>query len=591
MSCANAQKMGVESCLNNPKVCDIYNFGDADLRRAIDNNRHLHEYLHNAPVGTLYVEKLSGDLDKHIGALWSQIHSIIYSVGESVFIHVKSRGSNERRLYSPVEPMLPPEKSKKIMKAVEAAMAASIDERWDYRTLDEKAQLLKKLLRRVIKVSNKGVKFGSFIVSGDKLIMHKDTFKAVEYILLRDKVGIGPIEPIVRDNYVEDISVPGAGPVFVEHKIFESCETTVTFDAESLKAYVEMIGERIGRPVSQRRPIIDGALPDGSRINIVYSEDVSLKGPNLTIRKFTPIPMSIVQLCKANTLDYKMAAYLWLLFDSNMNVWFCGETASGKTTLLKAVTAFIPFYYKIVSIEDTPEVVVPHANWVREVTREGGESSKIDLFELLRAALRQRPNYIIVGEIRGREGNVAFQAMQTGHGTIATFHAGSVEKLIQRLISPPIEIPKTYIDSLNAITIQSAVRHPKTGKLVRRVLGIYEILGYDTFEKRFNYIEVFAWDPVTDTFSFKGVGSSALLEERIAAMRGIPRNQIKKIYEELEDRAEILRLAGEAGITGYYEVFELIKRSKLIGAKEFLKMLKSGEFDLNQIQSSLGVVA
>jgi flagellar protein FlaI len=310
----------------------------------------------------------------------------------------------------------------------------------------------------------------------------------------------------------------------------------------------------------------------------VFGKDISQKGSNFTIRKFSEIPISIIQLCQWNTMSFLEAAYLWMLLENGLSVWVCGETASGKTTTLKAITTFIDPNAKIISIEDTPEVVVPHENWTREVTRETEDkSASVQMYDLLKAALRQRPNYIIVGEIRGIEGAVAFQAMQTGHPVLATFHAASVEKLIQRLTGSPIEIPKTYIDNLNAVIIQSAVRLPQTGRLERRVLSINEIVGYDPLDEQFHFIEIFSWEPSSDTHEFRGEGMSHLLENKIARMRGIPQRQMKKIYEELFMREEILRQMSKLGIVNYYDVWRVIKKIRIIGLETALKKLRRGE--------------
>ncbi len=538
------------------------------------DNIHLFKYYHTVDRIPVFQEQLSrGESEAY--------PSVVYPIGDPLFIHILSRGGKERRLYIPIEPEPPKKNPFKLSEEMERRLAILLGDRFDYTTLEEKKAKLLALLKKIVVTSNKLTQ-GTYIIGDDKIYVSQDVWIYLEYIVVRDMAGMGKLEPMIRDPYIEDISVPGAGNVFLEHKVFEACESSVKFELAELKDYAERVSQIIGRPVSLKRPIVDGSLPDGSRINIVYAGDISLRGPNLTIRRFSSTPLSIVELCRHNTLDYRMAAYLWMLFDNNMNVWFCGETASGKTTLLNACLAFIPFNNKIVSIEDTPEVVTPHSNWVRECTREGGEGNAVSLFDLLRAALRQRPNYIIVGEIRGKEGNVAFQAMQTGHGVIATFHAGSVEKLIQRLTGQPIEIPKTYVDNLNAVTIQSAVRHPKTGKLVRRVLGIYELLGYDPVTDRFQFIEIFGWDPVTDTFNFRGVGSSQLLEEKIATRKGIPRKELRKIYDELEKRAEILRIADYAGIRNYYQLFELFKEVRLLGPDEVLNRLRTGQIPIRK---------
>ncbi|MEM4537112.1 MAG: type II/IV secretion system ATPase subunit, partial [Nitrososphaerota archaeon] len=385
--------------------------------------------------------------------------------------------------------------------------------------------------------------------------------------------------PFIRDEYIEDVSCDGVGPIFVEHKIFGSCQSNIVFrDEYELDNFVRKLSERTGRPVTFRNPIVDASLPDGSRINIVFGKDISMKGTNFTIRKFSDKPISIIQIIKYGGISALGAAYLWILLENNMSIWFCGETASGKTTLLRAVCVFINPHYKIISIEDTPEIIVPHDNWVREVTRQSESgSSSIELFDLLKAALRQRPNYIIVGEVRGKEASVAFQAMQTGAPVLATFHAGSVEKLIQRLSGSPIEIPKTYIDILNAVVVQSAVRIPSTGKVERRVLSINEIVGYDPEDNRFDYIELFSWQPSTDLHEFRGEGSSHLLENKIAVMKGIGRRDLKKIYVDLEMRAELLSTLARLNILDYFHIWRVIKYTYNRSVEETLERISLGE--------------
>ena len=326
------------------------------------------------------------------------------------------------------------------------------------------------------------------------------------------------------------------------------------------------LSERIGKPATFRQPIIDATLPDGSRINMVFGQDVSRRGSNFTIRKFSETPLSIVELVEFGGLSYEMAAYLSLAMHHGQNIFVSGETASGKTTLMNALTTFIPAASKIVSIEDTPELQVPHPNWIRGVIRAstGDSGSSVDMFDLLRAALRQRPDEIIIGEIRGAEGAVAFQAMQTGHACMATFHADSVEKLIQRLTGNPILIPKTYIDNLNLVAIQSMVRLPN-GKPGRRLISLNEIVGYDSASDSFSYVEVFKWDAAKDTFEFPGYMNSYMLEEVIAMKRGLPPSRKREIYDELTRRTNLLRRLKEQGITGFYEIYQVLAQANKEG--------------------------
>jgi flagellar protein FlaI len=380
---------------------------------------------------------------------------------------------------------------------------------------------------------------------------------------------LGILEPLIRDPYIEDISCSGVGNVFVEHKVFKGLKTSVNFENHAeLDGFVLKLSEKIKMPVTLRSPIVDAVLPDGSRINIVYGEDVSKQGSNFTIRKFAETPLSVLELIEFGSLDYMMAAYLSLVLGEGLNVFVSGETASGKTTLMNAVTVFVPPDAKIVSIEDTPELQVPHKNWVREVSKMsagGEEGANVTMFDLLKAALRQRPNLIVIGEIRGEEGAIAFQAMQTGHACMATFHAASVEKLIQRLTGHPISVPKTYVDNLNVVVIQSAVKLPN-GKNGRRALSIAEIIGYDPVSNSFAFVEVFRWDPVTDKFDFVGHMNSYALEQIIAVKRGIPPDQKNRIYTEVERRARILeKLHKERGIRDFYELLRVLSKAQKEG--------------------------
>ncbi len=551
-----------------------------DYQDALSKNPHLRDYIERVKVEfenePIYLSQLSRDLR------YLKNPNIIYPVGDPIFIHIYSVEGEERFIYNPIEPSIP-EELNELKRIVEDGLALVIDESYDYETPEEQRKLLYQAIDKIIKIDESIKDISEYKVEYTRdeipiVRINRYGYEAIKYTLDKEKVGLGIIEPLIRDPYIEDISCSGIGPIFVEHKVFKSCKTTLRFDnEEELDEYIIKLSERIGKPVSYRKPIVDAALPDGSRINIVFGTDVSIRGSNFTIRKFSSKPLSIVQICLWNTMDFLEAAYLWMLLENSMSVWVCGETASGKTTTLKAMSVFINPNAKIVSIEDTPEVVVPHENWTREVTRVSEDkTSSVEMYDLLKAALRQRPNYIIVGEIRGVEGAVAFQAMQTGHPVLATFHAATVEKLIQRLTGSPINIPKTYIDNLNAVIIQSAVRLPQTGMLERRVLSINEIVGYDPIENRFNYIELFSWDPTTDTHIFRGEGMSYLLEEKIATMKGLSEREKRKIYDELFLRRDILKLMGEMKIVDYDDVWRIIKKINRIGLEEGYKLLKRG---------------
>ena len=455
------------------------------------------------PIKEVGIPEFHPLLSRRLGDL--ETTNLIYPVEGGLFIHVIDDPEGGRAYYICIEPTLSqgldeaelvrrtegkmldyamefdraetPEEEREVLEAI-------LDRLYQSQPTDESGLigLLKKLIR---KTSDEGMSLSD----SDRQVL--------KYVMARDKIGMGILEPMVRDTNIEDISCSGLGSLFIEHKIFDSLRTSFAFTSnEELDEFVLRLSERVRKPVTFRNPIIDATLPDGSRINIVYGEDVSKRGSNFTIRKFSETPLSIMDLISFGSIDFMAAAYLSLVIAEGMNVFVSGETASGKTTLMNALNVFMHPDAKVVSIEDTPELQVPHPNWIREVTRApkpGEDGSGVGMFDLLKAALRQRPNEILIGEIRGEEGLIAFGAMQTGHACMATFHASTVEKLIQRLTGSPINVPKTYIDNLNVVVIQTAVTLPN-GKMGRRAVSINEIVGYDSSVDAFSFVEVFRWD-------------------------------------------------------------------------------------------------
>ncbi len=520
------------------------------LQKACDEYPYLADYLRHVPIDEIGVPDYYPELSRSLKDL--EERNLIYAIQEGLFVHVYPIPSGARDIHIPIEPHttvnldgIVPEVETKLLDWTEEIGAAETDE--------EKQEKLLEAIDHI--ASTKGGK--------GKVKMTPQELEALKYLFVRDKVGYGLLAPLLLDPYIEDISCSGTGPIFIEHKIFKSLESAIVFPTEEvLDEFVIWLGEWIKKPVTVRNPIVDATLPDGSRINIVYGTDVSRRGSNFTIRQFPGTPPSIMNLIEWGTLDYMMAAYLSFVLEEGMNLFVVGATASGKTTTMNAITTFILPDKKIVSIEDTPELQVPHKNWIREVTRESGKDktgSEVGMFDLLKAALRQRPDRIIIGEIRGEEGAIAFQAMQTGHGVMSTFHAGSVGRLIQRLSGSPINIPKTYVDNLEVVIIQAAVKAPGTMGLVRRVTSINEIVGYDPVDQAFSFIQAFRWNPANDAFEFPGYMNSYLLEEKIAAKRGIPSFKRKVIYTELKKRAKILqRLHQGRKVTDFYEVFSVL---------------------------------
>ena len=379
----------------------------------------------------------------------------------------------------------------------------------------------------------------------------------LKYVVVRDLVNNGPLETLLADEMLEDIHSIGLSAINMDHKVFPMLTSNIAFkDQEILTKYLRSMSERIGRPVSDSKPIVDGALLDGSRINIIYSDDVSIQGSSFTIRKFAEETISIIQLVKWKTLSSQMAAYIWLGLESGMSMLVSGETASGKTTTLNAILPFVDHNVKIYTAEDTPEVKVSHTIWQRLITRDSkNEDSRVEMFDLLKAALRSRPRYIIIGEIRGVEGAIAFQAMQTGHPVIGTFHASNIVKLIQRFTGDPINVPARFFDNLNFAIFQEVVEAPGGG-IARRITGVSEVIGFDKTADGILTRNMFEWDPVNDEVYFRGMFQSDMLENKIAPRMGF--RSKRDIYDELERRTIVIQRMVDRDLTHFDDVFDLL---------------------------------
>lgn len=307
----------------------------------------------------------------------------------------------------------------------------------------------------------------------------------LKYCLRRDFRGFGKVQPFLEDPNIEDISCSGGNlPVYVFHRLHGSVQTNVVLTADETDVLVRKMAQRSGKQISVAEPMTDAVLPDGSRVQLTLGGEITTKGSTFTIRRFNDKPFTPEELVQNETFTAETMAYLWLCVESNMNLMFAGGTACGKTTSLNAVCRFIPVDKKIVSIEDTREINLPHLNWISGVSRERQKSSpsekaagEITLYDLLKASLRQRPEYILVGEIRGSEAYVLFQAMSTGHTTVSTMHAESVDTLIHRLENPPMNVPRAMIQTLDVLVILAQTEDE--GRFSKKCLSVYEILETD----------------------------------------------------------------------------------------------------------------
>jgi flagellar protein FlaI len=383
----------------------------------------------------------------------------------------------------------------------------------------------------------------------------KSIFDKIMYYLVRDYIGYGTIDPLMRDPQIEDISCDGPkGPVYVWHREYASIPSNITYlDSDALDKFVLRMAYRSGKHVSVAQPLVDASLPDGSRLQMTYGTEVTKKGSTFTIRKFKEDPLTVIDLIKYNTLSADIAALMWFVLENKASILIAGSTASGKTTTINCLSMFISPDAKLVTIEDTPEINLAHTNWIQSVSRTGVAGvGDITLFDLVKAALRQRPDFIIVGEVRGGEASVMFQALATGHAGLSSIHADSVASTLRRLTSEPMNIPRQLIPAVNYILLQSRVE--VGGKSARRILSVSEILGVDPRTNEFMVNETYKHDMKTDTYRYSG--RSYVLED-LAARHGYTPAYVA---QELERRRVVLEWMANKNIRKYRQVTDVIRQ-------------------------------
>lgn len=528
-----------------------------DLRAHAATHEHLETHLRS-----FYAEHTEYPtlIDAPTSEYESPRPNVLYQVDDQIFVHVHGdRGSDttyycleptlsggEEQLYEQLRGRILDRSVTRTAPSTDAEFTHHLDELLDEVTrIDDGSDvsLLNQLRERLL---------------GDPFVLSRPEYDRLRYRLQRDIVGLGPIETLMADSANEDIHVIGPDGIYVDHGIYGMVETTASFGSiEEFESWLRNMGERMNNPISDSQPIVDATLPNGSRINIIYSDDVSIKGPSLTIRQGEDVPLSILQITKWGTLSPELAAYLWLCMENEQTVFVVGETASGKTTTLNAMFSFIPRGDKIYTAEDTAEVKPPHDTWQQLLTREstGDDGSDVDMFDLVAAALRSRPDYIVVGEVRGEEAQMAFQAAQTGHPVLLTFHASDIVSMIQRFTGNPINIPETFMDNCDVALFQNRVK--QGDDILRRVTSVREIEGYSEYEGGVVTREAFTWDPIDDEVAFTGRNNSYVLEEQIATLLGY--EDTRRIYDELDRRAEVIRRLIDADVLGYHEVNEAIE--------------------------------
>jgi len=377
------------------------------------------------------------------------------------------------------------------------------------------------------------------------------------YYVVRDNLGFGKIDPLMHDPLIEDISCDGVDvPMFIWHRKFESVPTNIRFETTGeLDSYALRLAYLCGSHVSIAQPLLDASLPNGSRINLTYGSEVTRKGSTFTIRKFKADPFTVTDLITFNSLSPEMAAFFWYAVENRVSILVAGGIAAGKTTLLNCLSMFIKPDLKIVSIEDTPELNLPHDNWIPAVTRThfglSTENADVSLFDLLKASLRQRPDYIIVGEIRGSEAYTLFQAVSTGHLGMSTVHAESVESTVYRLESAPMNIPRTLIAGIDIILVLK--RMDIAGKPGRKTISTSEIVGLDPRSGEILTNEVYHYNAAEDAFDYTG---RSYIIEKIAEKTGIT---LEQANEEIERRKKIIRWMVKKHIRDYKDVSNIIR--------------------------------
>jgi len=462
------------------------------------------------------------------------------------FIRITLNSDSNEYLMEVIEPQLN-EKEEKLLSLMKDTLERTLAYEWDKLTGIDKQSYLEQSINSFLR--SRGMKL-------DHVVREK-----VRYYIIRDFIGYGLIDTLISDTHIEDISCDGVDiPLFVYHTKFESLKTNIEFDDENvLNSFVISLSQRAGKQVSVSSPILDGTAPEGHRIQATFSREITTRGSTFTIRRYKEKPFTPVELIKYNIASTEMVAYFWLAVEHGESAIIAGGTASGKTATLNAIALFIPPTAKIVTMEDTREINLPHENWIPGTTRSGiGERGpdgkalgEIDMFDLVRAALRQRPNYIIVGEVRGKETYTMFQAMATGHTTYSTMHADSVKGMVNRLENPPISCPRILLTALRNVSIQV---HARVGnEMVRRIKHLIEIVGFEPETNELITNTVYEWDQGKDKFLFKG---HSFLFDKIMEMKNLTH---EGMLEEFHRRVDIIQYMVEMDMSDHRDIWRLIR--------------------------------
>ncbi len=444
-----------------------------------------------------------------------------------------------------------PELTSREQKLLDAAKEIAVEEiKIDPDKIPDPAERQRAFMHEILKIIERESK-GTGLSPG--------RLKQLGEVAVRDMLGYGPLDPMIADDKLEDIMVTAVGkPVYVYHRKYGMCSTNVVFENEdSIKYLIDKMARIVGRRIDQQTPLLDARLPDGSRVNATIPP-VSLEGPTISIRKFRKDPLTVIDILNFGTFSIDVAAFLWLIVDGfgikPANILFAGGTGCGKTTTLNAATTFVPERERIISIEDTAELQLPHKHWIRLETRPPNVEGRGEIImdDLVKNTLRMRPDRMIVGEVRGPEARTMFTAMNTGHdGCMGTVHSNSAAETITRLTELPMAVPEIMIPALDVIVMQQRMYHRQKGQ-IRRVTEVAEVTGLEGGKPQLS--RIFKWNPRTDVIEPTGVPSK--IKRTIAEFSGISGNDIEI---ELEKRAAVLEWMKRQGIRNIFEVGRIIQ--------------------------------
>jgi len=396
------------------------------------------------------------------------------------------------------------------------------------------------------------------------LLKYKRSVSAVSwnkiiYYAERDLVGFGVIDGLMKDPNIEDISLDGVGrPIFVFHRRYESLPTNILLrDEEEVDNLITRLCHLSGKHISTAFPIIQGTLPGGHRLSATFRREISPYGGTFTIRKFREDPITIIDMLNLKVLNHTLAAYTWLLMENRATAIVVGTTGSGKTTLLNALLTLTRMNSKVVTIEEVREINIAHSNWVALTTRpvyylSGDKSTEIGLFDLVKLAMRMRPDILVVGEVRGEEAYVLFQAIATGHGGLCTLHADDAASAIQRLTSKPMDVSPSFIPFLDLVFVVKRIQQPQQhigSRVIRRIVSVEEVMSVG------NYVKMFEWDPASDTLNALPFKKSVKLT-RLARDLGL---SIEEIEAEIRRRSLVLKWIQHKNIRNYRDLSLLLE--------------------------------